>query len=100
MVEVEALNKAKEYASIIRNQYDNSKIFLFGSYANGKYHKDSDIDIAIILDDYKDKLDVMIELMKLRRSIDSRIEPHPFRLADFNSNNILAAEVLIHGMEL
>ncbi len=100
MVEVEALNNAKLYANRIRDSYQHSKVYLFGSYVSGKQHRDSDIDIAIVLDDYKDRLDITIELMRLRRSIDSRIEPHPFRLADFNSNNILAYEVINNGLEI
>lgn len=100
MVEVEALNNAKEYANKIRSTYQDSKVFLFGSFVKGNNHNESDIDIAIVLDDYKDKLDLMLELMRLRRTIDSRIEPHPFRLSDFNSNNALASEVLKYGMEI
>ena len=100
MVESTALNSAKEYAKTIRESYKNSKIYLFGSYVKGNNHMDSDIDVAIVLDDYKDKMDIMIDLMRLRRKIDSRIEPHPFRFSDFNSNNILAYEVIKYGMEI
>lgn len=31
------------------------KIILFGSYASGNYRSDSDIDLVIISDDFKDK---------------------------------------------
>ena len=100
MVETETLNTAKEYARTIRNSYNSSKVFLFGSQAKGTFHKDSDIDIAIVLDDYSDRMEIMMELMRLRRKIDLRIEPHPFRKDEFNSNNILAYEILQYGLEI
>jgi len=36
-----------EYLSIISSEIAIEKVFLFGSYAKGTYHKDSDIDIAV-----------------------------------------------------
>lgn len=100
MVENESLNIAKEYADKIRRNFYSSKVYLFGSFAKGTQHNESDIDIAVILDDYNDRLEIMMELMRLRRNIDSRIEPHPFRLKEFNTNNILASEILQHGVEI
>ena len=44
--------------------------------------------------------DFKLELMRIRRKIDSRIEPHPFRLADFNKSNSLANEILQHGQKI
>jgi predicted nucleotidyltransferase len=51
-------------------------VVLFGSYAKGNAHKDSDIDIAIVVDNLNDDfLEKYNQLFKLRRGIDSRIEP-------------------------
>ena len=44
---------------------------MFGSYAKGTEHKDSDIDIAVITDDIKtDTFDEEVKLMILRKGID------------------------------
>ena len=59
---------------------------------------DSDIDIAIIVNSVSDIIDTQIDLMKLRRKIDLRIEPHPFNLVDFNTSNPVVHEILKYGI--
>ncbi|OFY88036.1 MAG: nucleotidyltransferase, partial [Bacteroidetes bacterium RIFCSPLOWO2_12_FULL_31_6] len=76
------------------------KIILFGSYTKGTQTENSDIDIAIVFKDFKDTLNMQLELMRLRRKIDSRIEPHPFREIDFNASNPVVYEILKYGLEL
>jgi len=76
------------------------KIFLFGSYATGNFNEDSDIDLAIIFEKLSDSFDMQVELMKMRRKFDTRIEPHPFSESDFNTSNPLAKEILENGLEI
>jgi hypothetical protein len=38
--------------------------------------------------------------MKLRRKIDTRIEPHPFKVEDFNESHPFAFEILKTGIEV
>jgi hypothetical protein len=45
-------------------------------------------------------MDIQLELMRLRRNIDSRIEPHPFRESEFVLSNLLADEILKYGIEI
>jgi predicted nucleotidyltransferase len=42
---------ANEYKSSLQNLYGNDfvELILFGSYARGDFHKESDIDFAIVL---------------------------------------------------
>ncbi len=100
MVENEILNSATKYANAVKKKYENSRIYLFGSQIKGNNNKDSDIDIAVVLKHFETKLDIQFELMRLRRNIDSRIEPHPFREVEFVSSDILANEVLLNGMKI
>ncbi|GMT45106.1 MAG: hypothetical protein IEMM0006_0938 [bacterium] len=93
----EIIDIANRFAAKVAEKYDCVGIVLFGSYAKGSYHKDSDIDIAVILKDFDNLLDIQLELMRLRRKIDSRIEPHPIRESDFNLNNPLANEIKKYG---
>lgn len=96
----EALNLATEYANKVKSKYNFVKVILFGFYAKDNFHKESDIDIAVILKDFKNLNDIQVDLMRLRRKIDSRIEPHPIREKDFNVNNPIANEIIKYGHDV
>lgn len=73
-----------KYVKAICKLYKVEAIILFGSYAKGTEHEDSDIDIAIVIDAFKDNIiDEEVELMKMRKGIDYRIEPHIIRIDDY-----------------
>lgn len=96
----DALNIARQYASLLKSNYDCKQIYLFGSYVKGTFHEESDIDIAVILKEFENSIDIQLDLMRLRRKIDSRIEPHPFRERDFNMTNPVVHEILKHGQRI
>ncbi len=82
---------------------DFTKVYLFGSYAKNMQRSDSDIDLALIINDAKKEIDIFdlqVELLVLASDIDTRIEPHPIRFDDFNFNNPLAKEILDYGTEI
>lgn len=82
---------AARYAELVKKELQVNSIYLFGSYAAGHAHDDSDIDIAVITDDNcEDMIENMMKLMKLRRQVDIRIEPHPLRTNDPFVKEILA----------
>ena len=97
MDKTDALNIAQKYAEMVTNAFDIRKIILFGSYAKGNSQADSDIDIAVIFSDYDNRLDKQVELMKLTRKIDTRIEPHPFREKEFEISNPFVNEIMKYG---
>lgn len=47
MIKEEILNYLRAHQEEFKNKYQISKMALFGSYARGENHDDSDIDIAI-----------------------------------------------------
>lgn len=96
----DALDIAIKYANAVKSKYDFVKVILFGSYAKGNFNADSDIDIAVILKDYNNLIDTQLDLMRLRRKIDSRIEPHPFRVRDFDITNPVVNEIVKYGQEI
>ena len=100
MVDSEILNKVKEFSALVKSKYDCRGVILFGSYVKGTNREESDIDIAVILNDFDNYFTTQLELMRLRRKIDSRIEPHPFRVNDFNRDNPLVNEILEHGQRI
>ncbi len=82
----EILKIAKRYLALLRKhniQFESA--FLFGSAASGTMDEDSDIDIALIMRDVSERFFLELELMKLRRTIDLRIEPHVFTPEELES---------------
>ncbi|MCU0614107.1 MAG: nucleotidyltransferase domain-containing protein [Desulfobacterales bacterium] len=62
------------------------RLYIFGSHAKGKARADSDIDLAIFWDQTEiDSFDADVQLMRLTRNVDLRIEPHSFSRKDFDS---------------
>jgi predicted nucleotidyltransferase len=91
----------KKYVDFLRKKNPGiKKVYLFGSYAKGIINVDSDIDLAIVFENLTDTFDMQVELMKLRRKFDNRIEPHAFRESDFEVSNPLAMEILKTGIEI
>jgi len=100
-VDIEILNSIEKYIEAISEYYKIDAVILFGSYANGTNTEDSDIDIAVISSDIKDRFDDMARLMKLRRKIDLRIEPHPIKTEEFRENETpFIDEIIKTGIEL
>ena len=100
MDKTDALNIAQKYAETVNNVFDFQKVILFGSCAKGNQHEDSDIDIAVIFSDYNNRLDRQLELLKLTRNVDTRIEPHPFREKEFEISNPFVNEIITYGQEI
>lgn len=96
----EAIKIANQYIDAISTKYNILQAFLFGSIAKGTNHADSDIDIAIVVKNVPDIIDTQIDMMKLRRKIDLRIEPHPFSFKDFNEDNPVVNEILLSGIPI
>jgi predicted nucleotidyltransferase len=71
-----AIENAKRYAGLVCKELSPCKVVLYGSLANGGFHENSDIDIAVIkniMDD--DYWELSKTINRLTRHIDSRIEP-------------------------
>ena len=92
----------KKYIDTIKsNGIMIDKLYLFGSYARGTADENSDIDIALISKQFKgDRFEDRRLLVPLRRKIDVRIEPIPYRPEDFKENDPLAIEIMRNGIEL
>lgn len=100
MAHPEIIKTAQAYINQIPKEWGLKKSYLFGSYAHGHPNKDSDIDIAVVLDNQNDFYVNQMLLMRLRRNIDLRIEPHPIYEKDFTSDNPFAYEIQRTGIVL
>jgi predicted nucleotidyltransferase len=74
---------------------------LFGSYARGNYNENSDIDLAIISEDFSGtRLFDNSMMAKARLKSSSLIETLPFRPEEFNTDNPFVREIMKHGIEI
>ena len=95
------LNSINEYIEEIKKHYNVTDIILFGSYAKGTENEDSDIDIAVVSDDFDDVYDCMAILMGLTWDIDARIEPHPIKKKDYDEvSDYFIKEVIDTGIKV
>jgi len=71
---------AKKYLELVKKSNFPMKIekaYLFGSYAKDCSKKDSDIDIAFVVNKWVgDYEEAIVPIWRLRKNIDFRIEPH------------------------
>ena len=71
-----AIQIAKRYAQRVVNELNPSYVILYGSYVNGIPTKDSDLDIAVVIDNFSgDYLETSALLFRLCRDIDAYVEP-------------------------
>ncbi len=99
MDQIEAINKVQQYKLLLMNYFDLDKVYLFGSYAKNTNKTDSDIDVAIIVNQLTgDYFSTTPILWKLRRQIDDRIEPILFEKGNDKSGFI--DEIQRYGIEI
>ncbi len=99
--------KSDEIIGILKryiNELDKSnlhikKAILFGSYAKGNYQDWSDIDIALVSDDFQGIrfLDKQ-KISDITFKIDDRIDPVPFKTDDFSEDDIFIKEIINTGI--
>lgn len=84
----EARKIVKKYSQELTNtNFPYKAVYLFGSHASGKAGKWSDIDVAVVSDAFKRNWEKSEILMwRIRRKVDSMIEPIGFTPEDFREN--------------
>jgi predicted nucleotidyltransferase len=76
-----------------------SSAWLFGSFATGTANEESPIEIAIVLGNLMDTVEVSA-IMKLQCKIDLRINPHLININDFTMGNPYFEEIKSSGIAL
>ena len=70
------VNTVEKYADAVTQELSPSAIVLYGSYAKGNPHEDSDIDVAVIFNGFSgDWLETSAKLWRLTRKVSTYIEP-------------------------
>jgi uncharacterized protein len=58
---------ARRFVEFLKKNYSLHSVYLYGSYAKGNFDEESDIDIAVVADDFTgDIVEDIFKLMKLR----------------------------------
>lgn len=72
----QAIAIAQKYKELVAEKLPVKAIYLYGSYSKSNYREDSDIDIAVVVDQLSDNyFDDTPLLWKLRRKLSTLIEP-------------------------
>lgn len=96
------LTKIKLFISLLENNNIHiKKAILFGSYAKGTFNEWSDIDIALVSDNFQGNRFLDKEtLRKFKTQIDYSISPLPFWTEDFDGSNLFVKEIMESGISI
>jgi predicted nucleotidyltransferase len=101
-VSAEIIELVKKYISLLeKNNFPIKKAILFGSYANGKYDKWSDIDIALVSDKFEGNrfLD-RNRISRLTLDFNYNISPLPYNTKDFEEGDLFIKEIINTGIRI
>jgi uncharacterized protein len=78
-----------------------SKVFLFGSYAKNQENEWSDVDLAVVSDDFTGNR--MIDYDRFVNAIlkvDRTFEPIPYKTENFTTDNPFVNEIISTGIRI
>ena len=88
----------RAYKRAIRSMYADADVYLYGSYSKGTAHKDSDIDVAVVVPQIKsDWFSAVPPLWKCARQVNTLIEPV---LLEAGSHSPLYDDVMRTGVAI
>jgi len=92
----------QSYIDDLSKQVNIEKVILFGSYAKGNTHKDSDVDLAVFSDYFKNmsRVDGIHFLLLRAMDYDIDLEPQPFTMDEYRDPVGLVNEILKTGIEI
>ena len=98
----EIMTILKRYIAELEENDIHLKAAIFlGSYATGNYKEFSDIDIALVSDDYQGvRFSDRERVRKPTLAVDYRIDPLPFKTEDFREDNPFVKEILKTGIRI
>lgn len=99
MDKAEVIKKLKKYKILLSKHLIFDELILFGSYARGTATVDSDMDVAVVVDELQgDYFLIRPLLWKIRRQIDDRIEP--IILEKQHDESGFLSEIIKYGMRI
>jgi predicted nucleotidyltransferase len=95
---------AVNFLQDIKDTVPVNKVYLYGSYAKGTFHEDSDLDLCFFLDNIveSDTFEIEVTLLKFARKYNRTIsiEPNVFPVSELDNDNPFVKEVLRTGKEV
>ena len=89
------------YLVMLKKKVPIERAYLFGSWATGKQHKWSDIDIAVVSPKFTDWFKKTRLLTRPIGSDFADVEPHGFHPRDFKpEESPVVEEILKHGVRI
>ena len=77
------------------------KVFLYGSYAKGTQNEWSDIDVALVSEDFTGiRLIDKERMIKAISAVDFGISPLPYRPEDFDESDLFVKEIIKTGIRI
>jgi len=99
MDKAQVVKKLKKYKKLLSQHMVFEDIVLYGSYAKGHAHDDSDFDVAIVVKEITgDFFSTRPLLWKIRRDVDDRIEP--VLIARDHDDSGFLAEIMKNGIKI
>ncbi len=93
----------ESYLKDLSYEFEIDKAFLFGSYTKGNYGVDSDIDVAIFSDYFKNKErveSIKFLLKKARKYRGVDLQPISFTREDYEERLGIVEEIINTGFEI
>jgi uncharacterized protein len=87
--------EVKKIAELIHQRMNTAEVILFGSHAYGNPNNDSDLDICVITDSEKSKIDIMREI----RHDSIRFLTKPLDLLVYRKDEFKKKSIEINGLE-
>lgn len=96
-----AIEISKQYLQKVKHHnIDFTEAWLFGSFATGNNHVNSDIDIAIVLTSPSKTFETEVRLMTIRKGEETLIEPHAFTKEEFDINSPIVFQIINNGLKI
>ncbi len=101
-VAASVVNILKKYIQTLEKNHIHIKsAILFGSYVKGNVHEWSDLDIALVSDDFEGIRFLDREkIADVTLSVDTRISPLTYRPEDFSEDDLFVQEILRTGIRI
>ncbi|MEK6552990.1 MAG: nucleotidyltransferase domain-containing protein [Bacteroidota bacterium] len=104
MVEIPTVIKNKLYVflnELSKNNFKIDKAYLFGSYAKGTNNEWSDIDLAVVSENFEgNRLFDKDKIRKFLAIVDYDISPLPYRPEDFTEDDLFVKEIIQTGIRI
>lgn len=104
MAEIQNIVQKKIYrfvSELKRIGINAEKVILFGSYAKGTNNEWSDIDLAVVSNDFKGiRLIDKENMVTAISAADFDISPLPYRPEDFTKDDLFVKEILETGIRI